>query len=189
VKEGAVLVRRPSPVPPGPGQESVWDYPRPPRLERARRPVEVRLAGLVLARSDRSVRVCETASPPTYYLPPDDVETRYLVPGYGRSTCEWKGEARYWSVMLGDQPAEGRSPGGEGDGRVGGNRIDNAAWSYAEPWEGYEALAGWFAFYPGGVECFLGRERVRPQDGGFYGGWVTDEIVGPWKGAPGTGHW
>jgi uncharacterized protein (DUF427 family) len=169
-----VLARRPEPVPPGPGQESVWDYPRPPRLEPARRPVEVRFAGVVVGRSDRAARVCETASPPTYYLPPDAVETRYLEPGYGRSVCEWKGEARYWSVVLG---------GGDGP------RAENAAWSYPEPWEGYDALAGWYAFYPAAVQCYLGAERVRPQEGGFYGGWVTDAIVGPWKGAPGTGHW
>jgi uncharacterized protein (DUF427 family) len=141
--------------------------------------VDVRLNGVVLARSDRAVRVCETASPPAYYVAPEEVATEHLVPGYGRSTCEWKGEARYWSVVLG----EAGVPGGNG------TRVDNAAWSYPEPWEGFESLAGWFAFYPAAVECYLGTERVRPQEGGFYGGWVTDEIVGPWKGAPGTGHW
>jgi uncharacterized protein (DUF427 family) len=179
-----VLARRPPPHPPGPGQESVWDYPRPPRVEPARRPVEVRTGGLVLARSQRAVRVCETASPPTYYLPPDDVDTSRLVPGYGRSTCEWKGEARYWTAVLDDASA---SAGGGAAG--GGARIDNAAWSYPEPEEGYESLAGWYAFYPAAVECYVGDERVRPQEGGFYGGWVTGEIVGPWKGGPGTGHW
>jgi uncharacterized protein (DUF427 family) len=169
-----MLRRRPQPDTPGPGQESVWDYPRPPRIDATTDVVEVRFAGVLIARSTRAVRVCETASPPTYYLPPDDVDQRYLRPGYGRSTCEWKGEARYWSVVVGEAPEQ---------------RVDNAAWSYAEPWEGYERLAGWFGFYPGRVECSVGDERVRPQTGDFYGGWVTDAVVGPWKGEPGTGHW
>jgi uncharacterized protein (DUF427 family) len=144
-------------------------------MEPARATVEVRVGDVVIARSDRAIRVCETASPPTYYLPPEDVAAGLLQLGYGRSVCEWKGDARYWSVVL-DDPA-------------GSVRVENAAWSYPEPWEGFEALAGWLAFYPARVHCTVGGESVRAQEGDFYGGWVTDEVVGPWKGAPGTGHW
>lgn len=166
-----MLLRRPQPLPVGPGQESVWDYPRPPRVEQVARLVEVRIAGVVLARSECPLRVCETASPPTYYVPAEDARRDLLRPGYGRSTCEYKGEARYWSVVVDDQ------------------RVDNAAASYPEPWEGYEVLTDYLAFYPGLVQCTLDGEVVRAQEGGFYGGWVTSTIVGPWKGAPGTGHW
>jgi uncharacterized protein (DUF427 family) len=173
-----MLQRRPEPVRPVPGQESVWDYPRPPRIERSTGLVEVCLAGELVARTNRSLRVCETASPPSYYVCPADVAPEVLRPGYGRSTCEFKGEARYWSVVVGGPPA--------GDPA---QRRDNAAWSYPEPWEGFEALADWVGFYPGLVECRLDGELVRPQEGDFYGGWVTEGIVGPWKGAPGTGHW
>ncbi len=168
---------RPEPVSPGPGQESVWAYPRPPRLEVSPRLVEVRVGDVVLARSTRAVRVLETASPPTWYLPPDDVEVALLIPSFGTSVCEWKGEARYFAVRI---PAEA------GTGFV---EIERAAWTYPSPWEGFEEIAGFFAFYPARVDCFVDGEQVRPQEGGFYGGWVTDDIVGPWKGAPGTGHW
>lgn len=169
-----MLQRRPDPVVPGPGQESVWDYPRPPRLEPSSRLIEVSLAGVLVARSSRALRLCETASPPSYYLPPEDVDPSTLRPGYGQSRCEWLGEARYWSVVVGDQPSQ---------------RKDNAAWSYPQPWEGFEALANWMAFYPQLLECRLDGEPVKAQDGEFYGGWITADIVGPWKGAPGTGHW
>lgn len=167
----AMLRRRPSPVPPGPGQESVWDYPRPPRIERRTRLVEVRFGEVLIGRTTNPLRGCETASPPVYYLPPEDVELGLLRPGYGHSTCEWKGPAAYWTVVVGDK------------------RLDNAGWSYPEPWEGSEALAGHFSFYPALLDCRVDGERARPQEGGFYGGWVTDEVVGPWKGEPGTGHW
>lgn len=167
----AMLQRRPTPVTPGPGQESVWDYPRPPRIERSGRLVEVRFAGVLVGRTRSAMRVCETAGPPVYYLPPTDVALEHLEAGHGRSTCEWKGPATYWTVVVGEQRAE------------------DVAWSYEEPWPGSEALARHLSFYPGRLDCQVDGERVRPQEGGFYGGWVTDEIVGPWKGAPGTGHW
>lgn len=164
---------RPVPEPTGPGQESVWAYPRPPRCEPTEDVVEVFVGDLRIARSaeGRARRVLETASPPTYYLPLDDVVSGALVPSFGRTVCEWKGEARYFAV------------------RAGGAEVEQAAWQYPEPWEGFEQLAGYVSFYPGRVACFVNGERVRPQDGGFYGGWVTDRIVGPWKGAPGSGHW
>ena len=157
---------------PGPGQESVWDYPRPPRVERVDQTIRVEFGGIVLAESDCAYRVIETASPPVYYLPPDDVRTEYIEPSGHSSMCEWKGESRYWSV------------------RMGQHLIENAAWSYPEPWPGYEAIAGYLAFYAGKMDaCYVGKHRVTPQPGEYYGGWITPDIVGPFKGEPGTGHW
>lgn len=155
---------------PGAGEESVWDYPRPPCCVPDARHVEVRHAGGVLASSRRAIRLLETASPPGFYLPPEDVDFAQLVPAAGRSLCEWKGEAAYWA--LASQPAG--AP---------------VAWTYPAPRQPFAALAGFVAFYPGRVACFVDEERVMPQPGGFYGGWITREIVGPWKGEPGTGHW
>lgn len=163
---------RPERIPPGPGQESVWDYPRPPRVEASRKPVRVTFAGETIASSHRALRVLETAGPPTYYVLPEDVGTDLLVPVDGHTTvCEWKGVARYFDVKV----------------RERGARL--AAWSYPAPDPGYERLAGWVSFYPRRVECFVGDERVRPQPGGYYGGWITSEIVGPFKGEPGTEAW
>jgi len=159
-------------VAPGPGQESVWDYPRPPRLEPERRRVRVVLGGEVLAESDRALRVCETASPPTVYVPREDVRVERLEPSARRSFCEWKGEARYWSA------------------RAGECRVADVAWSYPRPEPGFEALRDHLAFYPARVDaCFLDDEAVEAQAGRFYGGWVTREIVGPFKGEPGTEGW
>jgi uncharacterized protein (DUF427 family) len=114
--------------------------------------------------------VLETASPPTFYLPPQDVEPSVLVPAAGSSFCEWKGRARYFDV---------RTPEA---------RVASAAWAYPEPFAEFAAIAGWLAFYPRRVGCFVGGERARAQAGGFYGGWITGEIVGPFKGEPGTGR-
>jgi uncharacterized protein (DUF427 family) len=159
-------------VRPGPGQESVWDYPRPPRVERVGKPVRVEWAGETVARSDRALRVCETASPPVYYVPAEDARTDLLEPSGRRSYCEWKGAARYWSLRVGDRVAA------------------DAAWSYPEPDAGFEALRDHLAFYPGRVDaCFVGDERVTPQAGEFYGGWITRDVVGPFKGEPGTEGW
>lgn len=156
-------------IEPAIGQESVWDYPRPPVAEASSRLVEVRHGGVELARSRRSFRLKETASPPTYYLPPEDVETGLLVPVSGGSVCEWKGAARYWA--LADEPG---TP---------------VAWTYPEPRSPFARLKDYFAFYPGRVACFVDGERVEPQPGRFYGGWITSDVVGPFKGEPGTGHW
>ena len=162
----------PEPEPAGPGEESVWSYPRPPRLVADARLVEVRFGGELVAATRRAVRHLETASPPTFYLPPDDVRRECLEAAPGSSYCEWKGAAAYWDVV------------------AGGRRAERAAWSYPRPAAGYAELAGWFAFYPGRVDgCFVDGERVRPQAGPFYGGWVTREIRGPHKGAPGTEWW
>lgn len=164
--------RPPFAEPPAPGQESVWDYPRPPAVVADSRLVTVRSAGTVVATTRRALRVLETASPPTYYLPCDDVAVHLLQrrPG-AKSYCEWKGEASYWSFGTAEAA------------------VENAAWSYERPSPAFAALAGYFSFYPGKLECYVNEERVRAQAGGFYGGWVTDEIVGPFKGQQGTTAW
>lgn len=156
---------------PRPGQESVWDYPRPPAIVVDQRRVEVRLGDLVIADSRQGYRILETASPPTFYIPPDSVHTELLEPCAGRSVCEWKGVARYWALKI---PRRSSQPIG---------------WSYPRPTPPFEGIASYFSFYPARVECFVDGERVSPQPGGFYGGWVTSEIVGPFKGQPGTGQW
>ena len=157
---------------PGPGQESVWDYPRPPGVEPVKEPARLEIGGLVLAESRRALRVLETASAPAVYLPEADVEMSHLEPGSRGGVCEWKGPWVFWAV------------------RVGERFVPRAAWSYTHPWPGYEALAGHLGFYPGPMDaCWLGEQRVEPQPGGFYAGWVTPEIVGPIKGGPGTGGW
>ena len=155
----------------GAGRESVSDYPRPPRIEPSARRVRVELGGVCVADSARAHRVLETSHPPVYYVPPEDVADGALVPSAGSSFCEWKGSARYHTV------------------RASGREAPRAAWSYPDPVPAFAAIAGHVAFFPGLTECYLDDERVRPQDGGFYGGWITDEIVGPFKGGPGTGGW
>jgi len=153
-----------TPIPPGPGQESVWDYPRPPRAEPTARHVRVVFNG--------AVRVLETSHPPVYYLPPEDVRLACFVPASGASWCEWKGDASYYDVVVGDR----RAPG--------------AAWTYRTPTAAFTVIAGYIALYPGQMEaCYVDDERVVPQPGGFYGGWITAAIVGPFKGEPGTLGW
>lgn len=157
---------------PASGQESVWDYPRPPRLEHDRRRVRVLVGERVLVDTNRAIRVLETASPPTFYLPPEELDQRLIRPETGESFCEWKGRARYWSVIDGD-----------------GNLVEAVGWSYPAPNAAFAPIAGWLSFYPGRLHCEVDDERVQPQPGGFYGGWMTPEIAGPVKGMPGTGHW
>ena len=149
---------------PGPGQESVWDYPRPPRLEPDARRVLVRLGGVVLVDSTRAVRVLETSHPPSFYVPRADVRMDLLVESGPRSRCAWKGEATHWDVRSGER------------------RVSPAAWSYDHPFQEFSAIAGYLAFYPAPFACSVGGERVRPQAGGFYGGWITPELAGPFKG-------
>ena len=153
------------------GQESVWDYPRPPRLQPDHREVVVRIGEVELARSKRSVRVLETASPPTFYLPRDDVRTDLLKPAGGSSRCEWKGEARYWSVAA---PDVGDSP---------------VAWSYPDSLPGFQQIRDHFSFYPSRLGRWADGVRVKAQPGRFYGGWVTPELAGPFKGEPGSEGW
>jgi uncharacterized protein (DUF427 family) len=153
--------------------ESVWDYPRPPAVRACTRDVRVDLAGQILADSNRALRVLETSHPPTIYIPPDDVRLDLMVPSRQRSTwCEFKRAASYLDALV-------------------GNRLYAAvAWTYTEPAPGYEPLRDHLAFYPGRVDAaWLDDERVLAQDGDFYGGWITAEIVGPFKGAPGTLRW
>lgn len=159
-------------VTPKPGQESVWDYPRPPRLEASSRHIRVEFAGQLIADTHRAFRVLETSHPPVYYIPPGDIRMELLKPESGSSYCEWKGQARYYTVAAGDKTAP------------------RAAWSYPNPSRAYAALRDHVAFYPGAMDaCSVDGELARPQEGGFYGGWITDDVVGPFKGAPGTTGW
>lgn len=153
--------------------ESVWDYPRPPRVEPCRREVRLELAGVELARSRAALRVLETSHPPTIYIPPGDVRMDLLSASDARQTfCEFKGTASYL------------------DAQVGERRVRAVAWTYPEPAPGYESLAGHISFYPGRVDgAWLDDERVQAQAGDFYGGWITAEIRGPFKGGPGTSGW
>lgn len=160
-------------VEPGPGQESVWDYPRPPRLEPTERRLRVVLAGRTIAETRRGYRVLETSHPPTYYFPPEDVDPSVLTPSRSRAThCEWKGAARYFDLRVGDRT------------------VVSAAWCYPEPTPGFLPIRDHVCFYPSKVDaCFVDDEQVRAQEGDFYGGWVTSWIVGPFKGGPGSWGW
>lgn len=163
--------RPPFAIEPDPGQESVWDYPRPPRVQPDAREVVVGCGDTVIARTRRALRVLETASPPTYYLPRDDVRLECLEPADGQSFCEWKGVAVYWAVV------------------VDGRRWPRAAWSYPDPAPAFAALRHHFGFYPTVLDCRVDGRRVQPQPGRFYAGWITPEVVGPFKGEPGTEGW
>ena len=157
---------------PGPGQRSVWDYPRPPELLPEYRRLRVVFAGAVIADTRRGLQLCETASPPTYYFPLEDIAAEALVASARRSLCEWKGQARYFDVVVRDA------------------RAANAAWCYPQARAPFEALAGWIAFMPAAMEaCLVDDEQALPQPGGFYGGWITEDLTGPFKGLPGTLHW
>ena len=159
--------RPPFAVVPGSGLESVWDYPRPPRIEPDPRRIRVVHGDLVLAESTAALRILETASPPTFYLPPDDVAVDRLRPSGRRSRCEWKGLAQAFELA----------------------DIQGAAWSYAETFPEFAAIAGFFSFHAAKVRCTVSGEAVRPQPGGYYGGWITAEVIGPFKGEPGSRPW
>ena len=160
------------PVIPLPGQESVWHYPRPPRVEPSRERIRIILGGELILDTTDSLRVLETSHPPVYYVPPSSFIPGALEPASGSSFCEFKGSARYLTVRGGSAVAE------------------RAAWFYPEPVAGYADLADRVAVYPGRMDsCEVDGERVRPQAGGFYGGWITDRVVGPFKGEPGTMGW
>ncbi|NQX11704.1 DUF427 domain-containing protein [Microbacteriaceae bacterium VKM Ac-2855] len=157
---------------PQPGQESVWDYPRPPRVEASDERIRIRLGGVVIADSTASFRVLETSHPPVYYLPREAFAADALEPAPGRSFCEFKGAARYLTV------------------RGGGAVAESAGWYYPSPSPGFEAIADHVAVYPERMDsCEVAGETVQPQPGDFYGGWITSRVVGPFKGAPGTLHW
>ena len=162
----------PLPIEPGPGQESVWDYPRPPALERSCAHLVVRFGGEIVADTRRAWRVLETSQPPAYYFPPEDVRIDLFVPSHHVTFCEWKGQATYRSIQVGDRIAT------------------DAVWVYERPVERFAAIAGHPAFYVQRVdECTLDGERVSGNEGTYYGGWITSKVVGPFKGGPGTAGW
>jgi uncharacterized protein (DUF427 family) len=159
-------------VEPGPGQESVWDYPRPPAVVPTTDRIRVVHAGVTIADTTAAIRVLETSQPPAFYIPRDDVSAPHLAAGSGRSWCEWKGPATYWSVVVSDAV------------------VPDAAWSYEAPTPPFAAIRGHIAFYARLVdECWVGDERVVANPGSFYGGWITSAVVGPFKGDPGTEYW
>jgi uncharacterized protein (DUF427 family) len=163
---------RPVPLPVRPGQESVWDFPRPARFEPTTRMIRVVFDGTVLAETTRAIRAIETSHPPSYYIPPSDIRMDLLERTARTSTCEWKGQATYFDV------------------RSGQRRAANAGWAYLAPTPDFKAIAGHVAFYAAQMEaCFVDGERVVPQEGSFYGGWITSHVAGTFKGPPGTMGW
>lgn len=159
-------------IEPGPGQESVWDYPRPPISEPCSKLIRIVFNGETIAETNRSIRVLETSHPPVYYIPPGDVRMQYLQRESGSSYCEWKGQAGYYTV------------------KVENRKREKAAWSYNSPNSGFESIKDHIAFYPHKMDaCYVDDEKVRAQEGSFYGGWITDDIVGPFKGGAGTMGW
>ncbi|HYO44803.1 MAG TPA: DUF427 domain-containing protein [Candidatus Limnocylindrales bacterium] len=160
------------PEEPGPGRESVWDYPRPPGVEPVAERIRVVIAGVTVADTTRALRVLETSHPPTYYLPPEDIRMDLLRPSSASSVCEWKGPASYWSLETAER------------------RITDLAWSYERPTAPFATIRGHLAFYASKVdEAWVGDELATPQAGGFYGGWMTTRIAGPVKGEPGSQGW
>lgn len=162
----------PGRIEPGPGQESVWDYPRPPRLEPLVARVRVVFNDVTIAETTAAYRVLETSHPPTIYISPRDVRMEHLAATAQSSMCEWKGQARYFALTV--------------DGRT----VSNAAWSYPSPSPNFAAIRDYIAFYPSRVDaCYIDDELVEAQEGDFYGGWITRAIVGPFKGGHGTWGW
>jgi uncharacterized protein (DUF427 family) len=159
-------------TPKGPGQESVWDYPRPPRLEPTGKRIQIVFGRVTIADTSRALRVLETSHPPVYYLPPEDILPGALRATARRSFCEWKGDARYFTVS------------------AGGKHAEDAAWSYPAPTPPFARLRDHVAFYAGRMDaCTVDGELVVAQPGGFYGGWITGDIVGPYKGGAGSMGW
>jgi uncharacterized protein (DUF427 family) len=168
----ALAMSKPKRMEPLPGQESVWDYPRPPRLEKAGARLRVIFNGKTIADTTSGYRVLETSHPPVYYIAPADIDRTCLRAASGSSWCEFKGVAKYWSLD------------------VEGRQAVTAAWSYPTPSPAFSDIAGYLAFYSSRVdECWVDDERVQPQQGDFYGGWITSRIAGPFKGGAGTRGW
>jgi uncharacterized protein (DUF427 family) len=162
----------PRPIPPQPGQESVWDYPRPPRLELSAKHLQIWVQDTMIADTWRSQRVLETSHPPVYYIPPEDICQEYLVKMPQTTYCEWKGHGAYYSVVVGDR------------------QLINVAWYYPEPTPAFAAIKDYVAFYAAPMDaCYVDGEKVEPQPGNFYGGWITADIVGPFKGIEGSWGW
>jgi uncharacterized protein (DUF427 family) len=159
-------------IKPKPGQESVWDYPRPPRLEKTDANISIIFNNQKLAETTNSIRILETSHPPVYYIPPDDIAMEFLKKAPGKSYCEWKGTALYYSVEIGDKI------------------LNKVAWYYPDPVSDYLLLKDHIAFYAGPMDkCLVNGEIVKAQPGDFYGGWITSNIVGPFKGNPGSFLW
>ena len=163
---------RPQPDPAGPGQESVWDYPRPAICQPTDRHIQIIHRGVVLADSRETFRTLETSHPPTYYIPRRDIAMAYLRPNPRRTLCEWKGQAAYFDVV------------------IDGAAIAAGAWSYPAPTASFAAIAGHLAFYAEPFDqCLVDGEQITPQPGGFYGGWISRHEAGPFKGIPGSRFW
>lgn len=159
-------------IEPGEGQESVWDYPRPPRVEDTEKHIEVFFNDILIADSTDVKRVLETSSPPVYYIPTEDIEMKYFLKSERRSFCEWKGAASYYSIKVHDKT------------------VHDAAWYYPNPTPSFESIRNYVAIYAENMDtCFVDGEIVQSQAGNFYGGWITSDIVGPFKGEPGTEGW
>jgi uncharacterized protein (DUF427 family) len=153
-------------------RESVWDYPRPPRVEPCRSKIDIIVGEISIASTEACFRVLETSHPPVYYLPPESVRMDLLRESHHGSFCEWKGHAHYYSLCLPDR------------------LIADVAWTYKTPTARFSEIAGFLAFYPSKMDaCYVDGQRVQPQEGDFYGGWITSNIVGPFKGGPGTRQW
>jgi uncharacterized protein (DUF427 family) len=162
----------PRPEPTKPGQESVWDFPRPARFEPTTRRIRIVFAGITIADTRSAIRAIETSHPPSYYLPPSDIRMEALTRTERSSVCEWKGQAAYYTLSF------------------GGRQAIDCAWAYPSPTPAFAAIAGHLAFYAGPMDaCFVDDERVTPQEGRFYGGWITSHVAGPFKGAPGSMGW
>jgi uncharacterized protein (DUF427 family) len=162
--------RPPFAIAPKQGQRSVWDFPRPPLIEKVNKLIVVSYKGKIITESSQAFAVLETASPPTYYIPQSDVDMSTLIQVPKKtSMCEWKGNAVYWALKtMSDQPV---------------------AWSYPKPFPEFVELKDYLAFYPQHLDCFVNKEKVEPQPGGFYAGWITPDLVGPFKGEKGTELW
>ncbi|MFQ4146033.1 DUF427 domain-containing protein [Chlorogloeopsis sp. ULAP02] len=163
---------KPQRIDPAPGQESVWDYPRPPRLEDTNKHIKVIFNDVIIADTHRAKRVLETSHPPVYYIPPEDIKMEYLIQAPQSSFCEWKGGAGYYTI------------------RVNQKEVKNAAWFYPNPTPAFATIKNYVAFYAHLMDaCYLNEEKVQPQPGNFYGGWITSDIVGPFKGIAGSWGW
>ena len=156
-------------IKPKAGQESVWDYPLPPAIENCKKQLKVIFDGKVIADSTRAKRVLEKGNPPVYYIPADDVKMQYLSPADNKTICEWKGEANYYHL------------------NTGGKQVRYACWFYPDPVEKFKELKNYLAFYAQKMdECYVDNELVTPQPGKYYGGWITKNIIGPFKGEEGV---
>lgn len=163
---------RPTPLPIEPGQESVWDYPRPAILEDTAKHLKVICQGIVLAETNQGKRVLETSHPPTYYFPPEHIKLEYLTETPKKGLCEWKGRYEYYDI------------------RIGETVIHYGAWRYYEPTPEFAPIQTYYGFFAGLMDaCYVDTEQVVPQSGDFYGGWITADIVGPFKGGSGTWGW